>query len=139
MSLKITPEVEASMRETKADMDRAMKDPSFRAEVEETVLRYDMQEAVAKLFAKAVYAKRFAALPKRRHLSLNISFGAGEPAMVGENAVPPPSRRQALAGAAPLLADPSGCCAGGYAEKQPNGVRQPKAAAVRRRRQYGAK
>ena len=83
MSLKITPEVEASMRETKADMDRAMKDPSFRAEVEETVLRYDMQEAVAKLFAKAVYAKRFAALPKRRHLSLNISFGAGEPAIVG--------------------------------------------------------
>ena len=100
MSLKITPEVEASMRETKADMDRAMKDPSFRAEVEETVLRYDMQAAVAKLFAKAVYAKRFAALPKRRHLSLNISFGAGEPAMVGENAVPPPSRRPALAGAA---------------------------------------
>ena len=83
MSMKMTPEIEASMKATKADMDKAMKDPSFRAEVEETILRYDMQEAIAKLFAKAVYAKRLAALPKRRHLSLNISFGAGEPAMVG--------------------------------------------------------
>ena len=82
MSLKITPEIEASMRATQAEIDAAMEDPSFRAEHEEMMLRYDMQEAVAKLFAKAIYAKRFAALPKRRHLSLNISFGAGQPAMV---------------------------------------------------------
>ena len=84
MSLKITPEIEASMRATEAEMDAAMRDPSFRAEHEEMMLRYDMQEAIAKLFAKAMYAKRFAALPKRRRYALNITVGAGEPVEVRE-------------------------------------------------------
>ena len=82
MSLKITPEIEASMRATQAEIDEAMKDPAFRAEHDEMMLRYDMQESIARLFSRAVYAKRFAALPKRRHLSLNIAFGGGEPAKI---------------------------------------------------------
>ena len=84
MSLKITPEIEASMRATKAEMDAAMRDPSFRAEVEEMKLRYKARELIEALFAKPTNARMFAALPKRRRYALNITVGAGEPVEVRE-------------------------------------------------------
>ena len=84
MSLKITPEIEASMQATRAEMDAAMRDPSFRAEVEELKLRYRARELVEALFAKPANARRFAALPKRRRYTLDITVGAGGPVEVRE-------------------------------------------------------
>lgn len=87
MKLKITPEIRKSMEATQAELDVAMRDPSFRAEHEQMVLKYDVQEAIAKLFTKAAYAKRLASFSKRQCMHLNIEFGAGNPVSVAENAM----------------------------------------------------
>ena len=68
MKLKITPEIRKSMEATQAELDVAMRDPSFRAEHEQMVLKYDIQEAIAKLFTKAAYAKRLASFSKQQYV-----------------------------------------------------------------------
>ena len=79
MSLKITPEIEASMCETEAQIEADMRDPSFRAEYEATDLRYKLFEAFQALLKKAASTRKFAALPKRQRLTFALAFGGGKP------------------------------------------------------------
>ena len=82
MSLRITPEVEASMRETEAQIRADMQDPSFRAEFEATSMRYKLLESFEALIKKPGYVRMLSKQPKRQHLVFNISFGGGEPAEI---------------------------------------------------------
>lgn len=82
MRFKITPEMEASMKDTKAEMEAAMCDPSFRAEVEELKLKYKAREFMESILCKPANERKFGALSKRCCASFNISFGGGEPTKV---------------------------------------------------------
>ena len=87
MKFKITPAIQKSMAATQAELGAAMRDPAFKAEHERMMLRYDLQEAIAKFFAKATYAKKFVSFPKRQRFHLNIEFGAGTPTCIAEDAM----------------------------------------------------
>ena len=63
MKLKITPEMEASMRATESRLDAAMDDPSFRAEHNEILSRYFVQELVENLMTKASFAAGEGSVP----------------------------------------------------------------------------
>ena len=77
MKLKITPEMEASMRATESRLDAAMDDPSFRAEHNEILSRYFVQELVDNLMTKASFARKAASYPTQRQVLVSVSFGAG--------------------------------------------------------------
>lgn len=77
MKLKITPAMEASMRETESRLDAAMEDPSFRAEHDEIVSRYAAQELVENLMTSATFARKAARFPTHRQILISVSFGAG--------------------------------------------------------------
>ena len=74
MSLNITPEIEASMRATKAEMDAAMRDPSFRAEVEEMKLRYKARELIDALSPANASAAAISHAPNFMNLFMSFPF-----------------------------------------------------------------
>ena len=80
MKLKITPEMEASIRETEHRLDKRMSDPSFRAEHEETMARYAALELVDNL--RSAYVRKLSGFPTRRQITIRVSFGAGTPPSV---------------------------------------------------------
>lgn len=77
MKLKVTKEMEASMRETDSRLDAALGDPAFRAEHEAILSRYAMQELVENLTTTATFARKAASLPTHRQVLVRVSFGAG--------------------------------------------------------------
>ena len=84
MKLKITPEMAASMRETKAELASAMSDASFKAEFNGLQAKYLAREMIAKLFARSAGARKLASTRERQNVTFKISFGAGLPAQVSE-------------------------------------------------------
>lgn len=77
MKLKMTKEMEASMRETESRLDAAMADPTFRSEHEAILSRYAAQELVENLTTRASFARKAASLPTHRRVLVSVSFGAG--------------------------------------------------------------
>ncbi|MBR0197888.1 MAG: hypothetical protein IJQ34_07120 [Kiritimatiellae bacterium] len=53
MKLKLTDEMKASMAATKAEMDKAMEDPSFRVEVDAIKASYAAQDLVSSALRSA--------------------------------------------------------------------------------------
>ena len=82
MKLKITPEIEQSMRETNARLDSEMTDADFRTEQDELTARYDVQEFLAKIISAPSYAHALSSFPTRRKITIRLSFGAGAPPVV---------------------------------------------------------
>jgi hypothetical protein len=82
MKLKMTPEIEKSMRETNVRLATAMEDSSFRAEQDELTSRYAAQEFLEKIVSRPTYAHALSSFPTRRVVTIRLSFGAGSPPVV---------------------------------------------------------
>ena len=78
MRLKITDEMKKSMAETKAEMDKDMKDPSFRAEVEAIEAQYAAMELVEAILRSA--KRRIALFRKNYHRDFVVSVSIDDDA-----------------------------------------------------------
>ena len=71
--MSITEEMKRSMAATKADMDKAMEDPSFRSEVDSARARYAAMEMVESILRSASSMRKINGFRKSFHRDFTVS------------------------------------------------------------------
>ena len=82
--MKMTKEIEASMRATEAELDVALSDPVLKARFDELDAKYTLCEQLEAVVKRESIASRLIAFPKRCKLNFSFSFGEGRSVECGE-------------------------------------------------------